>query len=426
MRQNDPLRAVTHAACVRPFALSSGPPMPDPDHWESTLSLLERARAGDDNALNDLFARYAPPLRRWASGRLPRWARDLSDTLERELSDRGPLPPDEVIAIGIALCGAVEAVHAAGLLHRDVKCHNVVRSRRPHSADRLRRQPRSRARSRRHRTRGDAPLSGARGPGRRAGFGGERRVQPRRSSLSPGDRFVPGLRSFRCGSARCVGGAPALSRPATAVGGTETPGHGHRSRDRSAPGATVRFGLCDGRCARGRGDAPPPRSLGRSGIGGADGRHAGRAAVEWRRRREDATGSAGRRVRERERRPPPRRRRPVRVRTGTDAVACAGAGAGGAGRGLAAADEAAGFDAPGRTNGARGLHPRREHPAVHDRPDRSVGREVRHPRHRQRRGDQRADRARQRRGRRYRRGPCGRADARCQAQIGCRRRPVAG
>lgn len=48
--------------------------------WASTLSLLERARAGDEAALDDLFARFGPPLRRWASGRLPRWARDLADT----------------------------------------------------------------------------------------------------------------------------------------------------------------------------------------------------------------------------------------------------------------------------------------------------------------------------------------------------------
>jgi len=48
--------------------------------WESTLSLLTRARGGDEGALNELFVRYGPPLRRWASGRLPRWARDLSDT----------------------------------------------------------------------------------------------------------------------------------------------------------------------------------------------------------------------------------------------------------------------------------------------------------------------------------------------------------
>jgi RNA polymerase sigma-70 factor (ECF subfamily) len=51
----------------------------DPD-WESTLSLLTRVREGDDAALNELFARYLPLLRRWAAGRLPRWARDLADT----------------------------------------------------------------------------------------------------------------------------------------------------------------------------------------------------------------------------------------------------------------------------------------------------------------------------------------------------------
>jgi RNA polymerase sigma-70 factor (ECF subfamily) len=48
--------------------------------WESTVSLLTRVRAGDDNALNDLFGRYLPLLRRWAAGRLPRWARDMADT----------------------------------------------------------------------------------------------------------------------------------------------------------------------------------------------------------------------------------------------------------------------------------------------------------------------------------------------------------
>ena len=48
--------------------------------WESTLSLLARARAGDEQAVNDLFARYLPVLRRWAAGRLPRWSRDLADT----------------------------------------------------------------------------------------------------------------------------------------------------------------------------------------------------------------------------------------------------------------------------------------------------------------------------------------------------------
>ena len=47
---------------------------------DSTIRLLERARAGDKTAVETLFARYLPRLRRWASGRLPRWARDIADT----------------------------------------------------------------------------------------------------------------------------------------------------------------------------------------------------------------------------------------------------------------------------------------------------------------------------------------------------------
>jgi RNA polymerase sigma-70 factor (ECF subfamily) len=44
------------------------------------VELIGRARAGDRAALNELFLRYVPPLRRWAGGRLPRWARDVVDT----------------------------------------------------------------------------------------------------------------------------------------------------------------------------------------------------------------------------------------------------------------------------------------------------------------------------------------------------------
>jgi RNA polymerase sigma-70 factor (ECF subfamily) len=45
-----------------------------------TVELLARARAGDDSALEQLFDRHIPLLRRWARGRLPRWARDITDT----------------------------------------------------------------------------------------------------------------------------------------------------------------------------------------------------------------------------------------------------------------------------------------------------------------------------------------------------------
>jgi RNA polymerase sigma-70 factor (ECF subfamily) len=38
------------------------------------------ARDGDQHALDTLFARYRPKLQRWATSRLPRWARDITDT----------------------------------------------------------------------------------------------------------------------------------------------------------------------------------------------------------------------------------------------------------------------------------------------------------------------------------------------------------
>ncbi len=47
---------------------------------ETTFRLLERVRAGDEAAVEMLFGRYVGPLRRWASGRLPPWARDMADT----------------------------------------------------------------------------------------------------------------------------------------------------------------------------------------------------------------------------------------------------------------------------------------------------------------------------------------------------------
>jgi RNA polymerase sigma factor (sigma-70 family) len=51
-----------------------------PPEVESTIHLIARARAGDQEAVERLFARHLGPLRRWASGRLPKWARDLADT----------------------------------------------------------------------------------------------------------------------------------------------------------------------------------------------------------------------------------------------------------------------------------------------------------------------------------------------------------
>ncbi len=51
-----------------------------PREPSTTIELLSQAQAGDDAALNALFRRCTPPLRRWARGRLPGYARDLLDT----------------------------------------------------------------------------------------------------------------------------------------------------------------------------------------------------------------------------------------------------------------------------------------------------------------------------------------------------------
>jgi eukaryotic-like serine/threonine-protein kinase len=51
------------------------------------------------------------------------------ESLAEELERRGALPSAEVAAIGSQLCAALEAAHAAGLVHRDVKPQNVLRAR---------------------------------------------------------------------------------------------------------------------------------------------------------------------------------------------------------------------------------------------------------------------------------------------------------
>jgi Tol biopolymer transport system component len=48
-------------------------------------------------------------------------------TLARIVSDSGPLSAREATGVGVDLCRALAALHAAGLLHRDIKAQNVMR-----------------------------------------------------------------------------------------------------------------------------------------------------------------------------------------------------------------------------------------------------------------------------------------------------------
>ena len=54
---------------------------PDDDEpAERSVDLIRGARTGDAAALDRLLRRYVPPLRRWAHGRLPHWAREMLET----------------------------------------------------------------------------------------------------------------------------------------------------------------------------------------------------------------------------------------------------------------------------------------------------------------------------------------------------------
>ena len=92
MNAPSPLDVPKVGAFRRPFEDESSAPSADPaghaagrfddqpGRLETTIDLLARARMGDQPSIDALFERCIPTLRRWARGRLPHYARDLSDT----------------------------------------------------------------------------------------------------------------------------------------------------------------------------------------------------------------------------------------------------------------------------------------------------------------------------------------------------------
>ena len=117
-------------------------------------------------------------------------------TLHDLVRAQGPFSARETMLIGVDVCGALAAVHAAGVLHGDIKANNVMRARGwPHGADGLRRRRRPEADGVRGRSGAGTPLYLA--PEVFAGapaHGGLGHLQPGRAALLPGHRVVSGRR----------------------------------------------------------------------------------------------------------------------------------------------------------------------------------------------------------------------------------------
>jgi RNA polymerase sigma-70 factor (ECF subfamily) len=103
------------------------------DELDSTFQLISRAKLGDQDAIDRLFARHLKPLQRWASGRLPKWARDLADTddlvqetLLQTFKRIGTFEPRRV--------GALQAYLRQAVLNR-VRDELRRKARRPEAAD---------------------------------------------------------------------------------------------------------------------------------------------------------------------------------------------------------------------------------------------------------------------------------------------------
>ena len=61
-------------------------------------------------------------------GRVGLWMEFVDGpTLDQELKTKGPFSADVIARVGIDLCSALDAVHRAGLVHRDIKAQNVMR-----------------------------------------------------------------------------------------------------------------------------------------------------------------------------------------------------------------------------------------------------------------------------------------------------------
>ena len=95
-----------------------------PDAFTATRAIDEARRLARVRHPNVVIVHGAE----WSQGRVGIWTEFIEgQNLESFLRERGPLGVDDLITIGRDIAAALAAVHAAGLLHRDVKAQNIMR-----------------------------------------------------------------------------------------------------------------------------------------------------------------------------------------------------------------------------------------------------------------------------------------------------------
>lgn len=108
-------------------------PVASPVESTPSLLLLERARAGDSGALNELVQRYLPRMRRWATGRLPPAARGLLETQDI-VQETVIKTIRNIDRIDVQREGALQAYLREALRNRFADAYRRVAGRGPESA----------------------------------------------------------------------------------------------------------------------------------------------------------------------------------------------------------------------------------------------------------------------------------------------------
>ncbi len=97
----------------------------DSDHSPSATVAIDEARMLAQVRHPNVVTVYGADR---SAGRVGLWMEFIHGrTLEHLVRHEGPLTTTAAMRIGLDLCRALSAVHKAGLVHRDVKAHNVMR-----------------------------------------------------------------------------------------------------------------------------------------------------------------------------------------------------------------------------------------------------------------------------------------------------------